>query len=261
MLHGPFYVGPMHTPQDFINSEYKKRKERNPNYSLRSFARWLNVSPAQLSQMMTGKRSITLKTMKKINDRLGLSPASSQDLVQTLLKQKNILQPDVIRTVKDLKEDEFRLVSDWYHLAILSLTKVRAAKSDPRWVARRLGIKVEDANQALLRLERMGLLELKPVFRQIGEPFEVISDVSSAAIQKYHKQNLGLAIEKVESTDVSVRQFQSITFPMNPALVKVLKKEIDEFLNRSFDKSQGPNPTEVYNLNVQLFPVTDMTKE
>lgn len=261
MLRGPFYVGPMQTPQDFINSEYQKRKERNPNYSLRSFARWLSVSPAQLSQMMTGKRSITLKTMKKINDRLGLSPASSQDLVQTLLKQKNILQPDAVRKVKDLKEDEFRFVSEWYHLAILSLTKVKGAKSDPRWVSRRLGIKVEEANQALLRLERMGVLELKPGFRQIGEPFEVISDIPSAAIQKYHKQNLSLAMEKIESVEVGARQFQSITFPMSPVLVKTLKKEIDDFLSRAFDQSQSSIPTEVYNLNVQLFPVTDMTKE
>ncbi|HAG92455.1 MAG TPA: hypothetical protein DCL41_11310, partial [Bdellovibrionales bacterium] len=64
----------MQNAVEMLNSEFNKRKGRNPNFSLRSFAKWLKISPAQLSQMMTGKRPITINSAQKIGDRLGLSP-------------------------------------------------------------------------------------------------------------------------------------------------------------------------------------------
>jgi plasmid maintenance system antidote protein VapI len=246
----------MENPIDFLNSEYRKRKDRNPNFSLRSFAKWLDVSPAQLSQMMAGKRNITFRTLKKINDRLGLSPVNSQELIKILLRQKNLISKPAEKKVSQLREDHFLLISDWYHLAILSLTKIKGAKSDPRWVARRLGIKIDEAHQALQRLERLGILQIKPVFKQIGDPFEVVSEIPSAAIRKYHKQNLALSMEKIETIEVALRQFQSISVPMNPSILKILKKEIDEFLSRISDICENSQALEVYNLNVQLFPVT-----
>ncbi len=248
----------MQTPIDFLNAEYRKRKERNPNYSLRSFAKWLNISPAQLSQMMAGKRNITLKTLKKINDRLDLSPTNSQELINTLLRQKKLISPLSEKKVTQIREDQFLLISDWYHLAILSLTKTKGAKADPRWVARRLGIKFEEAHQAMQRLERLELLQTKPFFKQIGDPFEIASEIPSAAIRKYHKQNLALSIEKIETVDVALRQFQSISVALNPSVIKKLKKEIDEFLNRASEICEGTQGLEVYNVNVQLFPVTQI---
>jgi uncharacterized protein (TIGR02147 family) len=248
----------MQNPVEFLNDEFRKRKERNPNYSLRAFAKWLQVSPAQLSQMLTAKRPITFKTLKKISDRLDISPSSSQDLMRTLMKEQNFIQESESKSFQTLKEDQFRLVSDWYHLAILSLTKVRGSKPDSRWIARRLGIQAEEANQALQRLVRLGLLQLTPSFKQIGEPFEVASEIPSAAIRKYHKQNLSLAIEKIETVDVSLRQFQSISLPTKPTVVKTLKKEIDQFLERASELSESKSATEVYHLNVQFFPVTQL---
>jgi uncharacterized protein (TIGR02147 family) len=248
----------MQTPKDLLNEEYKQRKGRNPNYSLRSFAKWLQFSPAQVSQMMAGKRPITLNSQKKINDRLGLSPSQSQEMIKGLLMQKNLISAEPAKQNRLLKDDQFHLVSDWYHLAILSLTKVKGASADPRWIARRLGIKSEEAHHALQRLERLGILQIKPIFKQIGEPFEAVSDVPSAAIRKYHKQNLSLALEKIETVPLKLRQFQSISVPLHPSLVKNLKDEIDSFLNRASELCANCKATEVYHLNVQLFPVTQI---
>lgn len=251
----------MQNPAEFLNEEYQKRKQRNPNYSLRSFAKWLSISPAQLSQMLSGKRSITLKTLKKINDRLALSPQDNRELMQSLLTEKKYIAHRPSRTTQQLKDDEFALIADWYHLAILSLAKTKGAKSDPRWVARRLGIKFEDAHQALLRMERLGILQLKPELKQIGDPLEVSSEVPSRAIRKYHLQNLSLAMEKIETIEVPLRQFQSLSLPMNPQCLKAMKKEIDQFLERMTDLAQSTKANEVYHLNIQLFPVSKETPE
>lgn len=253
----------MDNVQSFLIQEFQKRKQRNPNFSLRAFSKWLDISPAQLSQMMTGKRTITVRTLKKITDRIGSTPFEQNELINALLKDHSILENRQTKQVLHLQEDRFRFISDWYHMAILSLTKLPNKNADPRWVARQLGISIEEASHALLRLQRLGFIETEPEFKQICDPLEVVSDFPSVAIQKYHKQNLALAAEKIETVPLPLRQFQSLSLTMNPAQMTKFKKLIDRFLEQSSDLAdQGPlrERTDVYHLNVQLFPVTQ-TKE
>lgn len=252
------YIATMQNTQELLITELNRRKSINPNFSMRSFAKWLGVSPAQLSQMITGKRPITLKSMKKISDRLGLSPNERNSLAGSLLdSQEDQTEKQFLR----LREDQFHLISDWYHMAILSLAKTKKTQSDPRWIARRLGISIEQASQALLRLERLGIIQTKPKLKQISEPIEMVSEIPSEAIRKYHIQNLNLAIEKIEMVEVKKRQFQSISVPINPDKIANFKKLIDNFLSSAHELSRKCEGQEVYNLNVQLFPVTILKEE
>lgn len=246
----------MQKPAELLIQEFDKRRARNPNFSLRAFAKWLKFSPAQLSQMMSGKRPVTLNSAKKISERLGLSPAENKAFINTLLKDKEFIDSAASKKVIHMQEDQFRIISDWYHFAILSLTRLKGAKANPRWIARRLGINVEQAHQAILRLERMGIIQTKPIFKQICDPIEVVSAIPSEAIQKYHKQNLSLAIEKIETTPVHLREYQSISIPINPKHIQLFKQHIDEFLEQVSILADQQSSLELYNLNVQLFPIT-----
>ncbi len=250
--------------QQLLTREFEIRKRQNPSFSLRSFARWLGLSPAQTSQLISGKRPMTLASVEKIAARLSLSPVEKRKLISSILpnsKPSRSAGPALaVREKRILEEDRFRLIGDWYHLAILSLTKVRGAKADPRWIAARLGIRVEDANIAVQRLVRVGLLETSPKFRQIGEPFLVVSNVPSDAIRRYHKQVLMLAAEKVESVSLEFRQLQSISIPMKTSAVARLKPLIDEFLDEAAELATSESAEEIYNLNVQLVPITQILK-
>lgn len=44
---------------------------RNAGYTCRSFAKEINVSPSRISQIISGKRMITMDTAKKIEAFLG----------------------------------------------------------------------------------------------------------------------------------------------------------------------------------------------
>lgn len=248
--------------QNILLLEFEKRKKRNNNFSLRSFARYLGFSPAQLSQMMSGKRPITLNMAKKIIEKLDYSPHEKQQFLQVLIKDKKIEAYPEPPLKKQLEEDQFRIISDWYHLAILSLAKLKETKSDPQWIARKLGISVLNAHQALLRLVRLGLLKLSPKLTQVGEPFEVVTKIPSEAIRKYHKQNLYLAIEKIEEIPMNQREFQSISIVVHPNRLPHFKKLIDEFLNQAMAMAptQPQHGSEVYHINVQMFPVTKIKR-
>ena len=57
-------------PRLLLQRELERRCQSNPKYSLRAFAKALKMSPAALSYMLTGKRPVSKKTVKKIVDRL-----------------------------------------------------------------------------------------------------------------------------------------------------------------------------------------------
>ncbi len=47
------------------------KRIRNAGYNLRSFAKEINVSPSRISQIVSGKRVITMDTAKKIEAFFG----------------------------------------------------------------------------------------------------------------------------------------------------------------------------------------------
>lgn len=238
---------------EHLKNELKERQERNPSFSLRSFAKWLGVSPAHLSQLISGKRKVTPKVLKTVSSRLGLSPSERT----AFLKRTLAIESDRAGQVKlKLSEDQFHLISDWYHLAILSLLKISGAKSDPRWIARRLGITATQAVEAVSRLERLSLIETAPSIKRTSMPLKVSSEVRSDAIRAYHKQNLRLALEKVDTVETQLREFQAVTMAIDPAKLPRARKLIEDFLTQMDELFDGGKPSEVYTVALQLFPVT-----
>lgn len=239
---------------NLLRDELKSRQAKNPNFSMRSFARWLGVSPAQLSQLLSGKRPMTIKMATNISIKLGLSPVEYSELLNSYLLESNRVPES--QPISSLSEDQFRLIADWYHFAILSLTKLPRAKSDSQWIARQLGISVAEAREAVSRLIRLGLLEIKPQFRQIGSPVMVESSIPSAAIQKFHKQLLSLVIEKIDLVPLEDRDLQAVTMQVNRKKLPKARKIIDEAITKVMGLLESGPPSDVYSLSVQLVPLT-----
>lgn|GEM_PF-5007755 len=59
--------------RQYLNLELDRRIMRNPRYSLRSFARFLEVDSSALSKMLRGKRPLGRKMIRQLGPRLGLN--------------------------------------------------------------------------------------------------------------------------------------------------------------------------------------------
>lgn len=238
-----------------LKLEYLSRKEKNSRYSLRGFAKSLEMSPAHLSQLMSGKRNFTAPVLRQLAAKLALSPESERSMIAQTLSSGS---PEE-RGRKDrmrLAEDEFRLISDWYHFAILSLTKVRGAKTDPAWIAERLGLSVPEAKEALSRLQRLGILEEGPRLKQKCPPLSVVSEVPSRAIQNYHRQILDVASERLTEVPPAKRDYSALTFAGDASKVEAMRPLIEEFQDRVQSlMGESPGKKEVFILSCQLFPV------
>lgn len=250
--------------KEYLQIELNKRKKNNPLFSLRAFARNLDISPAQLSQIISGKRPLTVTTAKKIVKSLKLSPVESEKFLDAVSPDFRIKKITRLSDEKKriLKEDEFRLICDWEHFAILSLSEVKDNSSDARWIARRLNIPMKTAADSRDRLLRLGLIEVKnSQFKQVSAPLTTTNDIRSESIQRSHYQNLILAQERLESVEVSKREYTTVTMATSPKKLKEAKILIREFKRKLMEFLEDGEKTDVYTLAIQLFPLTGKGKK
>ena len=232
-----------------LKKELEKRQKNNPAYSLRAFANFLEMSPAALSQVMSGKRGISVKRLEKITETLGLSPKDQLKVME--------VESSESRKTALIKEDEFALISEWYHFAILSLGELDENQADARWIASRLNITAAAANKALSRLLRMGIIEVQNgKFKQVGDPIKTTTDIPSSSIKNYHKGVLALGQNKLDTVPVNLREFSSITMAVNTRNLEKAKKLTQQYKQQMLKLMEKGKQDEIYQLSIQLFPLS-----
>lgn len=264
-------------PNQWIRDAYLLRKQKNPTYSLRAFARDLGMSQALLSLVLNGQRPLTLKQAHKIAALLQLSPGDEKNFIDATLaslpenakitqkirqaKQKQ----DSIFIVKSFDTEKFHTISNWYHLAILNLTATRGFKSDSRWIAKRLGISKPEADAAIERLVLLGLLESKNgTLKKVTLNSEWVPSESKAAIRNFHHQMMEKAQAELTKTDSEAFSKRSITgtsLAVDTKQIDEAKAFIREFEKEFTRRFTTAHSNEVYQMNLQFFPITQKTGE
>ncbi|MNL56718.1 hypothetical protein D3C87_1802300 [compost metagenome] len=81
-------------------------------------------------------------------------------------------------------------------------------------------------------------------------------DIPSSAIREFHSQHLKKASEVLQTAPVEKRDFTTMTIPVNVKHLKKAKKYIADFQDRMALLLSEGDTTEVYDLTIQLFPLT-----
>jgi uncharacterized protein (TIGR02147 family) len=240
--------------QIFLQREYGLRKAKNSLYSIRALARDLGVSKTTVSDVLGGKRTPSPKNLDKILDKLNLS-ADEHDQIHVQLKKKKLPAQEMERL--QMQNDTFRLIADWYYLAILNLAKIKKNKGNAQWVSERLAIGVEEAKNALEMLKRLGLIEIKRgKMTRTSLPLSTTRDIPSEALKLHHHNNLQLAGESLHLDPVESREFSSVTMAIDPKQLPQAKELLMKTKRKVAKILETDNPSEVYTLSFQLFPLT-----
>ncbi len=254
--------------RDFLKSAYVERRERNPRFSQRSFAKTLGLSPAGLNRILGGTKQPSLDRAVALAERLQLDERESEYfclLVQLEHTRKPELRASLLRRLKpfreqdpiqDLSVDYFKMISDWYHFAILEMIQTEGAKLTPAHVSRYLGISSIEASLAIERLQRLELIEVKEdgTAARLANRLIFESKVPNEALRKYNRQILEKAIECLESQTQAERIVGTETFAFDPAALGDAIKLTDQYLDSMQKLARAsPQRRDVYQLSVQCF--------
>jgi transcriptional regulator with XRE-family HTH domain len=249
-----------------IQSRLASLQERNPGFSLRAYSRKLGVPAPVLSELLRGKRNLTKKMALRLVERLELPPEDTRRVLESV-PTRRVLTGDLATSdpwdsdFVQLQSDTFHLVSDWWHFAILSLAETRGFRSDAPWIARRLGISVSQVEGAVETLLRLGMLkQRKAPMGQIrwvptGVQFTTESPVPSVAIRKFHRVGCAQAEAALELAN-ELRDFGASIIAGNPDRLPKVKAMLNRFRRQIAGVLEGGTKSEVYRLNIQLFPLS-----
>ncbi len=234
--------------------QFQDRKNRNPAYSMRAFARDLHISVAALSQFLSRKRELSRTNKENVISRLQFSPLEKQ----VFLEKKSISQSDNQKAI--VSEDLFNLIGDWVCFALLSLSKIKNHTADPLEISIKLGIEASEVQRALERLVRLKLLQVKnQTLKRTQKDLATTDDIPSQAIRKYHLAILQKAQQALMVVPMDRRDVSAMTFPASTKNIAKIKKVLRSTQNKIAKLAQTGDSTDVYVISMQYFPLTNNT--
>lgn len=240
----------------FLQDELVKRCRLNSSYSLRAFARDLEIDNSVLSKIISGKRPIGKRVIRNLIQRFDMN----QRLLDLLVSGQETINE---LHFEKLAIDTFEIISDWHHYAILELMNVKEFKSDAKWMAKRLGMKVFECEAAIERLKRVEMIEEDSDGELVdisgGKSTNISSDMNYSALRKMQKQLLEKSIKSIDEVPYEKRSNTSITLAIDTERLPEAMEEINKF-RRNMAKllSKGKQKDEVYNLSIALCPLTNI---
>jgi uncharacterized protein (TIGR02147 family) len=268
------------SPRQFLLDALSEKQKKNPGYSLRQWCLKMGQkSHTLVTLILQGKRPLRIKHAAMFARGLDLASQENvyfQGLIQmenaTTPEEKKLcalwlsdLHPGGVFTTREL--DEFSVISDWVHMTILSMTRLKGLSGSPEEISKRLGLKVStnEVRAAVSRLLDLGLIQKNKDGKLEATYHRVTSkdEIASSGGREYHRQVIDLAKNAIEAQSIHEREFQSFGIAIAQDKIQLAKDMIKKF-RAQFAQTVGARPgegDEVYQTNIQFFRLTESPRE
>jgi uncharacterized protein (TIGR02147 family) len=246
---------------NLLKKQLQILQKKNSKFSLRAFAIKLGLSSSTLSEIMNEKRSVSKAKAQAIIAKLNLSE-KERNQIKKAFENSNKLDglkktPNKRREVL-ITESEFYLMADWRYFAFMGLTRTSDFKSDPNWIAQRLGITTKEANEVIKNLLAQKIIskDYNGNIRDNNMTYRTSEEFPEELIRHRQVNGLKKVTELIENKNsLQVGFFSTITTDVKKLNEAALMAE--DFLKRlSLFLADSTERTEIFELQVQLFPRT-----
>lgn len=267
-IQTPFYISR-------LLHEFECKKRNNSRYSLRAYAKWLDVNPGTLTRILQSERIPSLFLGKQFVAVMGLELSEGELFLNSLAEEKWKSAP--LRVSQELKDfgrpstendqarietfkielDQYHVLSDWIHYAVMELTYIDTFKFDYKWMGKKIGRSAKDVEQAVERLVSLKLLEkvdgsIKKTHNRVTTKDK---SKTSVPLKKLQKELLQIAIDSIDDVSFDKRASVSMTMAINPKNITQAKRLFTDFSESICDLLEEGEQTDIYNLIINLSPV------
>jgi len=258
--------------RDFLKTYYTDKKQNNYNWSYEAWARKLGVTKAHICNLLNGNRlpgdSMTEKLCEYFqfgederNYFEGLVDLAKVDSdSDTALKAiQKISSSHPQKKFRVLNNEELEIMGRWQYHALWALVGTRDFVNDSRAISYSLNYalspeEVEEAINKLLSLRLLAFKEGKLVKAQ--KRFCSTNNIPNEVVKTYHENMIQKAKDSIRSVPVGKRNVSSITISVDRVDMGRIKNDIDNFKEQMMLKYGKEIGDDVYQLNVQLFPLS-----
>ncbi|WP_413288425.1 TIGR02147 family protein [Bdellovibrio sp. HCB337] len=258
--------------RDYLQSLLQERKKRNVSYSMRAFARSLNIPVSTLCDVLNKNKNLTLDGAKKVTMNLGFQRDENRyfnlliekELLekspQRLQKEEEILSLSQLALRQKVKGEEKDVLNHALKFAIIELGGIPEFKLTPITAATALRLSEDEADLLLQSLTSSGALkfcETDQCYRKSGSGVLVSSEVMNINLRRFHMEMMELAKKSLAEQTPQERFVGSETFSFDSHQLT----EANDIIEECFAKlvtlaNRGERKDSVYHVGIQMFRLT-----
>ena len=259
-------------------SDYYEERKRTSAFSWREFAKIAGfASPSYLKMVCEGKTNLSKVCMERVAHAMGLVGyevtyfkamvqfvnAKKDDLKKKFLEEMQAIA--VAHRVRVVDKDAFEYYDGWKNPVVRELAPMMPGAM-PGEIAKAC---VQEVSALEVR-KSLQFLERARFLRQVGENTyeQVEKDVVGSkeglplAIRSLHREMGRLAIDSLDRFGAEERNVTGMTMGINRDAYEKIVAELDSCRRRIMSiASECDELTQVYRLNLQLFPLSRDIKE
>jgi len=251
----------------------EKKKKKVPEYSHKAILSKLNItSTGFISNILAGRKNLTPIQTSRMTEILKLKrPEASYFETMVLfthartIEEKNeyLHRLSLLQHIKlkQLDPKKFSLFSKTHYVFLRTLLNFYRYSGDDKALAGKFLFPVSEAQirDAVNTLERLGLIIKKPdgTYKEHEAALTTGDEVKSIHLANFQLETLEMAKQALKKISAAQRDISVLTLSLSDDNFRLLKSEIQHFRKRMAKIAiEDENPQKVYQMNLQLFPVT-----
>lgn len=262
--------------RDLLGDYYARKKETQPSFSYRAFARRTGFrAPNHLQRVIQGDRNLSADAGQRYAAAMGLD-VEEQEYFCALVEREHAPLEEVAklterllalrryRRARHLDDVYAEYHSHWYIPAIFEMIGCQGFRPDPRFIAPRMlpPISEMEAARALSILKDLRLVEeMGGTLVPVDPVLTTGAEARRRYVADYHRAMIESAKAAIDLIPSEERDISSLTLCVSAGKLRVLKERImafrKELLSLTAETQDGE---QVVQLNMQLFPLTKSFK-
>ena len=276
----PDTSSPAARPEDLLLAASQRLKAQWPSFSVRAVAAKLGISPSYWSKILRGQKPIPNRLLPDVVRVLRLDTQTVAQLQRSILnaietdaltpktglKTSGLVENSPVDAYRSLGREDFWLLEEWYYIPVLNLVTVTDFNGQEAEIAKRLGLRLPQAEEAVRRLLNYGyLVRDGSTLKRTEERLRFPVDRSFPVVRKYHSSLLMKAREELQKDSAEAfesRLISAVSFAGSSQRMKEARLILEEAMYRAANlMADELTSDEVYQLNLQIFPLTQKERK
>jgi uncharacterized protein (TIGR02147 family) len=258
--------------REFLKDYFEDQKKNHPFFSYRYVAHKVGVDASNIVKIIQGKRNLSHSGVKKFTEFLKFNSRQAEyfeilirfnraksDKDIKLLFERLLSIKDI--TPKYVEENKYKFYQKWYYTAVAALLYYYDFKDDYKALAEQLDppISVKQAKDTINLLEELDFIKKNEDGRYVHNNTIISTgkEWHSIAIQNFQEETLKLAFDALTNIPKKLRDISTLTITVTSEDLEKIKEITREYRKAVLKVvNESEHPECVYQLNMQLFPLT-----
>lgn len=258
--------------QEFLRDYYEDKKRNNPYMSYRYLGQHLKLDPGFLLKVLQGKLHLADRSISSVCSFLKFNESQTRYFEMLVKYNKAKTTSDIklyfekLTTLREtrarpVEESQYEFYQKWYHSAIHALLSIYKFKGNYKELASLMtpSITAMQARDSIKLLKKIGLIKQgKDGVYQPTDAFVTTGERwRSVAIRDFQKETIRLSEHSLDLHEKDRRDISTVTVALSAKDLTEVRERIRLFRKSVLSLDNENEPDTVYQVNIQVIPVTE----